>query len=146
MPSFVKRIPLIANGPIILAKVSVNRIIRNDLSQNGKNIPMPIQVNALIDTGASFTCISSDIAKQLNLSPHGLTNILTAGHPNLSNIYDVFLDIGVDFDTQLVFDPIRVVEVPLIGQSNIGCIIGRDILSKGVLVYIGCADTFSFSV
>jgi hypothetical protein len=46
----------------------------------------------------------------------------------------------------MVFDPIEVIEAPLIGQTNIDCIIGRDILNVGILIYIGYANTFSFSI
>jgi len=59
----------------------------------------------------------------------------------------VYLDIGDSFKQPVIVDPIRVIEVPLIGQTNIiDCLIGRDILRHGILIYIGYANAFSFSI
>jgi hypothetical protein len=44
---------------------------------------------------------------------------------------------------QVVFDA-KVIEAPLQGQ-HIQCLIGRDVLAHGVLIYIGYANQFSLS-
>jgi predicted aspartyl protease len=145
--SFITTQPtLVSNGPIIPVKIGLPKIISDALQQQGKSIPSPVQVNALIDTGASRSHISPKISAQLDLIPHGITQMLTAGNPTLTNIFTVSLDIGIVFSQQMVFDPIEVIEAPLIGQTNIDCIIGRDILNVGILIYIGYANTFSFSI
>lgn len=147
MPSFIQQMQnLKQNGPVIPVKVWLAKPIRELLVQQNKTLPQPIQINALIDSGASNTSISPRVTQQLGLIPHGLTHMLTAGKPTLVNVYDVNIDIGIPFKTQIIFDPISVAESPLSGQINIDCLIGRDILSKGVFIYIGYVNTFSFSI
>lgn len=94
-----------------------------------------------------MTFISTRVPQQLHLVPHGVVNIYTAGQPTRANVYDIYLDMVPTFrGAPVAFDPIRVAEAPLIGQENIDCLIGRDILSRGLFLYIGYANTFSFSI
>jgi predicted aspartyl protease len=37
--------------------------------------PSPIQVRALIDTGASHTCVDPSVLRPLNLTPTGSTHV-----------------------------------------------------------------------
>ena len=45
--------------------------------------------SALVDTGASVTCISSSVAKELELVPKGKTEIQNASVIEEVNVYDV---------------------------------------------------------
>ncbi|OIN97878.1 hypothetical protein AUJ66_02045 [Candidatus Desantisbacteria bacterium CG1_02_38_46] len=147
MPSFITRSPhLITNGPIIAVRIVLDAYTRKSLEQASKPIPAPITFSALIDTGASITYISPRVSSQFNLVPRGVSQILTGGSPVLSNLYDIGIDIGVHFRRNIIFDPIRVAEAPLVGQTNIDCLLGRDILSMGVFIYIGYDGSFSFSI
>ncbi|MCL4557585.1 MAG: retroviral-like aspartic protease family protein [Deltaproteobacteria bacterium] len=147
MPSFISQQPtLISNGPIMSAKIGLPKVISEALQKQGKPVPSPIQANALIDTGASGSHISPKKSKLLGLTPHGVAQMFTAGNPTMTNVFVVSLDIGVLFGSPMVIDPIAVIEAPLIGQTNIDCIIGRDILSRSTLIYIGYVNTFSLSI
>ncbi len=148
MPSFTSVNPnLTLNGPVVQVRIGFAKPMREALQKSNKEVPIPIQVSALIDTGASITTISTRIAQQLRLIPHGLVKILTAGQPTLTNLYDAYLDMVPSFGgAPVVFDPIRVAEISLVGQINIDCLIGRDILKKGIFLYIAYADMFSFSL
>ncbi len=75
----------------------------------------------MIDTGATGSVIQNGLAAQLGLKP--AVRLL---FPN-----------NVTFET-------TVIETPLQGQQ-IRCLIGRDVLSQGVLVYIGYSNLFSLS-
>ena len=59
---------LTSTGPIIQVKISLPMQLRNKIKEKDK-IHRPIRTNALIDTGASKTCISSRIVQELNLNP-----------------------------------------------------------------------------
>lgn len=48
---------------------------------------------ALVDTGASETCISREVAKELQLQPSGKIDMNTAGGVVAVNVYDVQLAI-----------------------------------------------------
>ena len=147
MPSFLTKSPaLISKGPIISVMIGLPKTLRALRTEKKQPIPNPISVNALVDTGASFTGISQRVAKDLNLTPHGAIKVLTAGEPTLSNLYEVYVDIGTAFRTHIILDPLRVSATPLIGQTDIDCLIGRDLLRQTVFIYIGYADTFSLSL
>jgi len=65
--------------------------------------------------------------------------MLTAGVPCFADEYDVSL-----FFPMLQMGPptIFVIEAPLEGQT-ISCLIGRDLLSRGMLVYNGIDSSFT---
>ena len=88
MPSFIRQIPDLApNGPVVPVKIGLPKTFREFLTQQKKSIIGPIQINALIDTGASMTYISPKVSQQLKLIPRGITNAFTAGQPTPANIY-----------------------------------------------------------
>ena len=141
MPSFTTQIPnLQQSGPICQVTITPSFETANLLRQQGLPIPSSI-ISALIDTGASVTGISSKVVQSLELVPRGRTNIATpssGSHP--ANVYDIALKFGETVTIGLI----RAVEVNLIAQ-NIDCLIGRDVLHHGVLIYIGYTNLFTLS-
>jgi hypothetical protein len=94
----------------------------------------------MIDTGAGCTVIRAGLAQLLGLQPTGVTTIHTASDTNVRcyrYLVRVLLPNNVSFEK-------TVVEAPLRGQ-HIDCLIGRDVLANGVLVYIGPGNLFSLS-
>lgn len=142
MPSFTSPIPNLQQiGPICTVKVGVSSVLSEVLASQAGKMPSPLEVTALIDTGASGTCIKPEIVKSLGLVPRGVTQIATPStkaHP--CDVYDVSLQ----FPNGVTVSTIQVIETPLEGQ-NIQCLIGRDVLTQGVFVYIGYVNTFSLS-
>ena len=122
-------------------RIGVSEPAANLLRQENKPVPNPVEITALIDTGASGTAIKPEVIRQLQLTPRGVTNIATpssAAHP--CNVYDVSLT----FANGVVVPVITVIEVPLEGQVIQG-LIGRDVLAHGILIYSGYTNTFSLS-
>ena len=105
--------------------------------------PKSVMVNALLDTGATQTSIDARIAKALGLNPIGFVPIGTAGGRRTSAIFvaDVafpntgfaprkMMPVG---SCDLSFDP----ESGTSSNQNIGALIGRDIISRWVIVWNG---------
>ena len=57
--------------------------------------PNPKPYKALIDTGANGSCISEEIAQELNLTPTCKKQMMTAGDPVECNEYDVHICIPI---------------------------------------------------
>lgn len=117
----------------------IPRPVRDLMTKAGTPIPAPIKVSALIDTGASASCIREDIAKSLGLNPVGVQQISTPSTTATCAEYFVALQLpsmGVIWEGKFI-------ATPLPGQ-NIACLIGRDLLSHGVLVYNGQDGSFTF--
>ncbi len=121
MPSFTSQIQnLKQTGPICQVKISLSAIAIEVLTSQAKSIRPPLEVTALIDTGASATCINSDIVKGLDLVSRGITQIATPSskaHP--CNVYDA----GLYFPNGVAISTLPVIEACLEGQS-IQCLIG----------------------
>jgi len=94
----------------------------------------------MIDTGASATVLRQGIPAQLGLKPIGVSYITTPSSTNVP--CDEYL-VRLVFPNNVLWEG-TVIEAPLQGQ-NIQCLIGRDILSQAVLVYIGYGNLFSLS-
>ncbi|MFQ5895551.1 MAG: aspartyl protease family protein [Nitrospinota bacterium] len=95
----------------------------------------------MIDTGATGSVIKHGLAAQLGLNPVSVTYITTAMAtvPQRCLVYLVRLV----FPNNVIAD-LSVIEAPLRGQ-HIQFLIGRDLLARGVLVYIGYGNLFSLS-
>ena len=97
---------------------------------------------ALVDTGATSTCISKSVAAELGIEPTGKVDMQTAGGVVDVNVYSV--RIGFPFGrkanqsgettTQIQFIN-AIIQAPEFdpGNSNYRALIGRDILRIGVL-------------
>jgi hypothetical protein len=96
--------------------------------------PPPNTFQALVDTGATTTCISSAIAKALNLTPAGLRPMGSATHQAvLTNTYLVDLGLPLGTPQILWLGAFLVFEFGAPQNSPYQMLLGRDILCKGNL-------------
>jgi predicted aspartyl protease len=104
-------------------------------------VPTPVQVDALIDTGATGSVIASGIAQQLGLQPVGVVPVST---PSSSNVPMATYAVRLLLPGGIIFET-TAIEAPMQGQG-IGALIGRDVLANAVLVYIGYMNEFTISI
>lgn len=141
MPSFTTQIPNLQEmGPVVEVKLAVAAVVEEILKKENKPLPNPLSVSAMIDTGATGTVIRSDLVEKLNLNPIGTTLIHT---PSSTNVECFEYLLRVLFPNNVVVETV-VIAAPLQNQS-IQCLIGRDILHHGVLIYTGYVNTFTLS-
>jgi len=140
-PTFtVRPSDLFQTGPVVELSIGISSLLEDQLKKEGKPIPPPIKVKAMIDTGATVTAISDKLAKTLQLEPIGVQTINTPSSQNVEcGVYHVRLyfpeNIGLESN---------VLGAPLKGQ-DIACLIGRNVLAHSVLVYIGRENQFTLS-
>ena len=94
----------------------------------------------MIDTGASATVVRDNLPLALGLNPVSVVLITTPSSTNvLCPVYllRLVLPNNVVVETTAIAAPLQ--------NQHIQCLIGRDVLQHGVLVYIGYANTFSLS-
>ena len=113
------------------------------LASKGKSIPPPVVGLALIDTGASSTCIDQKAAEDAGLAVVDSGPMSSATHDNeIVPIYAGRVDIvGMSISVSAN----RAYGVNLKSQELIA-LIGRDILASCVLVYNGPDGSFSLSI
>lgn len=122
-------------------QISIGTAAEEALARAGKPLPEPIPITALIDTGASGSVIQKGLPDQMGLKPVGAQSIST---PTSTNVHCYQYRLRFLFPNRVVFET-TVVEAPLRGQ-NIQCLLGRDLLSHAVFVYIGYRNLFSLSI
>lgn len=141
MPSFTTALPdLHGAGPVVNMGIAVGGAAEAALRRVGSAVPSPVRVVTMIDTGATNTVIRQGLAQQLNLQPVGVTYINT---PSSTNVPCYEYQVRLVFPNNVIGKTIAI-EAPLQGQS-IQCLIGREVLAHGVLVYIGYSNLFSLS-
>ena len=130
---------LLAAGPMLTVRVGLSKVLADIYARDGIAIPPLTSLNALVDTGASFTVIQQGKIDSLNLQPVGERQIIGVSDekPGRYPIYRVRLFINglVEFDLSATV-------MPLYLPYKTECLIGRDILDRGILVYNGPEKSF----
>lgn len=141
MPSFTSQVPnLQAVGPVVELRAAVGSAVEAALKRAGQTAPPPVPVVGMIDTGASGSVLQNGIAAQLGLNPVGITTINT---PSSTNVDCYRYIVRLVFPNNVVVET-TIIEAPLQGQ-HIQCLVGRNVLTHGVFVYIGYSNLFSLS-
>jgi hypothetical protein len=138
LPSFEVSAPdLRGSGPVIQAFIGPSR--EHIIAFGAQSIAAPISISALIDTGAASTVITSQTASLLRLRSVGVARIHTPTtvEPVLCRQFYVNIYLSETF----VIEDILATEAPLTGQA-VQCLVGRDILSRGVFTYSGVDNLF----
>jgi len=118
------------SGPRLLALVAAKR-----------PVPTMVQIRALIDTGATCTCVDPSVLKQIGSTPTGKALVhtpTTAGVPQQVDQHDISLAIpGATPSTPPLAVPTLAVTEHVLAVQGIQALIGRDVLSACLLTYNG---------
>jgi len=129
-------------GPVVKVSITPPEAVTQPILQAGGTIT-PYVGLALIDTGASSTCIDEDVANTLSLPVVGRARMASATEPDsIRNQYPVqieFVGWGVKGGAN------RAIGANLKPQ-NLVALIGRDLLNKCLLVYNGPSGSFSLAL
>ena len=101
----------------------------------------------LVDTGASCLCIDPSVVQQLTLQPTGTGQMIsptTGAIPKDVPVYDISIKIPCKDLTPLDFNSVPAMESILLNQG-FSVLIGRDILSRCLLIYDGAAQIFTLA-
>ena len=128
-------------GAFLPVEVHVPPKIADLLTKQDHPVPGPVAGAALIDTGATITCVHEPALKRLGLNPVGTTTSGTAGGPVQQYLYPVMVRcptqkwevtaaqvVGVDLSGQ---------KIPTDPPQDILVLIGRNILQHWILVWNG---------
>jgi len=149
MPHFT--LSLTQQGAILIAVVGVSAARASALKDANLPIPKYEKVTAMVDTGASSTCIDPSVLLALNLTPTGSVLVKTPStglQPVSADQYDVSL-IVPSSDTSHV--PLAIATLPVIccndflQSQGFHALIGRDVLSHCILIYNGGEMTFTIA-
>lgn len=138
---------LVAIGAALEVQIQVPKALADLLESQNQPIPPPVVGFALIDTGATRTCADQSSLTSLRINPMGLVTMGTAGGPMQCQLFPArlwfsSLSLGAEFDSIV---GVNLQEQVVQGQPLI-VLIGRDILSRGLLVYSGIGGFFTLAL
>jgi predicted aspartyl protease len=130
-------------GPVIQVSITAEESIAKNLAQLGKTLPPPKAGWALIDTGASVTCVDDQAARDLGLPIIDVVGMWSASHAQTQqNVYPVQITIpALGFNLQAP----RAVGAALDAQGLI-LLIGPDVFQMCTLFYNGPAGQITLSI
>lgn len=146
MPHFT--LQLTPAGPIVDAFVGVSQARAAAMLQVQQVVPPVKQIRALIDTGASNTCIDPAVLAELGLTPTGtvaVTTPTTGATPVECNQYDVALVIPAPNGPAFMVGTIAVTENEFLNAQGFHGLIGRDVLSRCLFGYNGAMGLFTLA-
>lgn len=109
------------------------------LESRGRNVPAPAAGWALVDTGATRTAVDSAAIAALEVRPVGATTLLTAAGPAEQEMFPARIEFPA-FGASIEFGSVTGVDLgdhSLPDGRKLICLIGRDVLSRAVMVYNG---------
>ena len=133
----------VQRGPVVQVSIGLAQSMAQELIQQGATLPAPVSGLALLDTGASSTCIDDGIAQQLGVPVVDVVTMHSAshaGHP--ANIYPVRFAVN---GLPIALDVPRALGAALTSQG-LAMLIGRDVLQICTLFYNGLSGEFTLSI
>jgi|SRR5712664_3711102 len=129
MPAISLKYPdLQGNGPTVDVRLAPSTSIAKGKRLSGRTVPL----TALIDTGASTTVLKQGLPRYIGIRPTSSTYAHTASSRNvLCEEFAISLILPQGFKIRTT-----ALELPLHSQG-IDCLIGRDVLARCVMTYVG---------
>jgi len=141
-PQFDPR-ALIAMGPQISIDILPPSIVEKWAQIRKVSVKKTSKVTALLDSGASVTGIDDQVLTELQYPPIGIAGLSTPSGTRQTNMYMVKLVIPSRSDPnfppiipRIIIDNVRVISVTLSNQPY-KALLGRDVLSKMIMIYNG---------
>jgi hypothetical protein len=146
MPHFTKQL---TNGaPLVNAVLRVTQARADALIAAQQAVPGPQNMVALIDTGASCTCVDPAIITALGLTPTGVATILTpstGATPHTTDQYDASLQIYSRLHQPPLAIPVIAVIASNLRVQGFDALIGRDVLEHCLLSYNGQSGFYTLA-
>jgi len=130
---------------VVQLYLGVGSVLRAALARAGHHPPRPVQVKALVDTGASRTVVEESKLTALGLTPTGEKDVHTAStgkNPVKRNLYKVEVSLAEAVTGKLA-DNLEVAAVDDLSGLGVEALLGRDVLRTIHFQYNGPNGEFT---
>ena len=140
MAHFTRTLEL--EAPIVNAVFHISKFRLFTLDRLAIEVPQPVRGYALLDTGASSSCVDPSVTEHLLLEPRGMEDIVTPStgddyHTAIQYDLSIIIPPASSSDSSLVVDTLAVFHAKLLQPQGIHALIGRDILRRCIFNYNG---------
>lgn len=125
------------DGPVINITILPDIYTIQDYSSKGEQVPQK-KVVALIDTGASCTCVNRPILDELKLQERDTNVVYTPSGKTEQALYDACILIPTSSNGMI---SLQILGANLHGQPY-DALLGRDILKKCTFIYNGWDNSY----
>lgn len=130
-------------GPVVQVSVSLPEAVAKGLLAQAKTVPPPKTGFALIDTGASGTCVDAEAAKEMQLPVIDVGSMISASHTKTPcNIHPLMVEL-VGFPIR--FNLTRCAGAALKEQGLL-MLLGRDLLAGCTFFYNGLTGQITLAI
>ncbi len=141
MPSFTTALAdLAVSGPLVQLVVGPSTSLIQSIGP--QTAPAQQRLLGIVDTGASSTVLSAAMIAQLGIQPVGVIAVHTPSTTTAVICHQY--QVNIYFPQSATVEDVLAIEAPM-GDQGIQCLIGRDILRHGVLIYIGYSNQFTLA-
>lgn len=138
--------PLHKSGPVLPIEIHIPTALAAHYDKQNQTPPSPGTGLALIDTGATNSAVDKKIISSLSVKPVGVIDVGTASGIVQQETYPAKLSFPVE---KIEVEFSRMAGVDLGGQTvddqPIIALIGRDLLTRWVLIYNGPGGWFTIA-
>jgi hypothetical protein len=128
---------LAREGPKVEVELRVPKQLADYLTQHGQSVPDPVTGPGLIDTGASTSMVDANVVKALGVQPVGYVWVYTASGRVQCPTYPLQLRILDPPRSPLLVEELASITSGPLQQMKLLCLVGRDILRRGIFIYNG---------
>jgi predicted aspartyl protease len=137
------RVALLQNGPCVQVVIGLGQSLAEQLVKQGQAVPEPAAGIALVDTGASTTCIDDALAQRLRLPAIDVVHMTSASHAGTeANVYPIQMEI---VGSPIIVNVPRAIGANLAPQGIVA-LIGRDYLQHCTLFYNGITGEITLAI
>ncbi len=134
---------LAVNGALVQVHFGLYPTHAQAMQAEKKAVPSPVPARALVDTGAGLTAIKQGLLAPLGIQPVGVVPMSSATHANIMCLqYAVTMHFPAAVVNMAYWGTVVEMSIPF----GVDCLIGRDVLSHGILVYSGITKSWTFSL
>jgi hypothetical protein len=147
MPVLTLDFDALSGRPLLEVYVSLTRSEQEAVRGTDRPVPPALRLLALLDTGAGRSTLSTEIARELGLIPFSECDFYTASTgdaPLRTTEYVVDLSSAGNPPFEFARD-LLVMSSDLSG-IRVGLLLGRDVLSRCLLVYDGSRGRFTLAI
>jgi len=139
---------ILANlGPIVPVEISIPGALAELYTKQGHALPQPKAGLALVDTGASASCVDDEVITQLGVNPIRTAEIHGSAGQHQVNVYPAHLRFPSMPNFEIEFSAAFGVNINAqkVGDQPIIALLGRDLLTHCELTYNGTLGMFTLA-